>query len=92
MNEEEERFFCAGRWKHARIFAIVHLIFEVIGFFMLIASGLFIYLDAKGPVLAIIGESVAATGRPAVLERPQLIWRIEKSLILLQLPNPFLRV
>ena len=59
MNEEEERFFCAGRWKHARIFAIVHLIFEVIGFFMLIASGLFIYSGAMGPVLAIIGESLA---------------------------------
>jgi len=39
MNEEEERFFCAGRWKHARIFAVVHLIFEVTDFFMLIASG-----------------------------------------------------
>lgn len=59
MNEEEERFFCAGRWKHARIFAIVHLVFEVIGFFMLIASGLFIYSGAMGPVLAIIGESLA---------------------------------
>jgi len=39
MNEEEERFFCAERWKHARIFAIVHLVFEITGFFMLIASG-----------------------------------------------------
>jgi len=38
MNEEE-RFFCAGRWKHARIFAIAHLVFEVTDFFMLIASG-----------------------------------------------------
>ena len=92
MNEEEERFFCAGRWKRARIFAVVHLVFEVTDFFMLIASGLFIYLGAMGPVLAVIGESLAATGRPAVLERPQLIWRIEKSFILLQLPNPFLRV
>ena len=58
MNEEQRSFFCAGRWKHARIFAIVHLVFEVIGFFMLIASGFFIYSGAMGPILAVIGESL----------------------------------
>ena len=58
MNEEHRSFFCAGRWKHARIFAIVHLVFEVVGFFMLIASGFFIYSGAMGPVLAVIGESL----------------------------------
>ena len=58
MNEEQRSLFCAGRWKHARIFAIVHLVFEVVGFFMLIASGFFIYSGAMGPVLAVIGESL----------------------------------
>lgn len=58
MHEEQRSFFCAGRWKRARIFAIVHLVFEVIGFFMLIASGFFIYSGAMGPILAVIGESL----------------------------------
>lgn len=39
MNEEQRSFFCAGRWKHARIFAIIRLVFEVVGFFMLIGDG-----------------------------------------------------
>ena len=58
MNEEQRSLFCAGRWKLARIFAIIHLVFEVVGFFMLIASGFFIYSGAMGPVLAVIGESL----------------------------------
>ena len=61
MNDEQRSFFCAGRWKHARIFAIIHLVFEVVGFFMLIASGFFIYSGAMGPVLAVIGESLTVS-------------------------------
>jgi len=78
MNEEEERFFCAGRWKHARIFAIVHLVFEVIGFFMLIASGFsytwtqrdpFWLSSVKVSPSAFAAEAIAVKALPSPLSR-----------------------